>query len=106
MMAILAPDLQRLRLLASLIACAMTASVPLNDSILCPMAPLVDWSYLTTCAFMEQAKIFTSGLYFDVNLANLPDSVRTMIKAISFWSRTAEQTADETASVVPTGPGV
>lgn len=71
-----------------------------------PITPLIPFICLTADAFTEQAKMFTSGLYFEINLANLPVSVNAMIRLMSFWSRTAEQTAAATASAVPTGPAV
>lgn len=78
MTAILEPFLQSPRDLASLMAWAITWSVPWNVSILWPIAPLIEFVYLTTYAFIEQAKILTSGLYLAVSLANLPDSVKTI----------------------------
>jgi len=84
----------------------MTPSAPIRVASFIPITPLMQFIYLTAEAFTEQAKIFTSGLYFEINLANLPVSVNAMIRLISFWSRTAEHTAEATASAVPTGAGV
>jgi len=48
---------------------------------------------------MEQARIFCFGLYLETNLANLPESVKTMISPM-LRSRAVEQQAAATASAV------
>lgn len=44
------------------------------------MTPLTELIYLKTCQLTEHARILTSGLYFETNLANFPESVKTIIK--------------------------
>jgi len=85
--------------LASLITNWITFSVPWNVGILKPRHPLVTLSCLTTDALMEHARIFYLGLYFDTKRANLPESVRMMIRLIG-RSRVALTHADATASAV------
>lgn len=64
-----------------------------------PIQPLIVFNCLTTDALIEQARIFTYGLYFDTSLASLPESVKTIIKPIG-RSRAAEQHELATASAV------
>jgi len=91
--------------LASLMTNWITFSVPWKVGILNPIHPLVVFICLTTEALIEQARIFTYGLYFDTNLASLPESVKTMIKPIG-RSKAAEQQDEATASAVWIGDGV
>ena len=70
------------------------------------ITPLMLLICRTALLLEEQARMFTSGLYFETSLAILPESVRTMIREISFYSRTAEHTAEATDSAVEIGRGV
>ena len=106
MTAIFDPILQSFMAFASWITNWITPSVPWKVGILNPITPLKAFIYLTACPFTEHARISTCGLYFETSLASFPESVRTTIKVMSYWSRMAEQTAAATASAVPIGGGV
>jgi len=69
---------------ASAITCAITLSVPYKVASFKPMTPLILFICLTAGPFTEQAKIFTSGLYFEINLASFPVSVKAIMRLMSF----------------------
>ena len=60
-------------------------------------------NYLTTAPLVAQAKMRTSGLYFETNFGSLPVSAKIIMREISLYSITVLQSEDEIASAVDTG---
>lgn len=82
--ATLRPVLQSFIAFASWITYWITLSAPIKVANFIPITPLTAFIYLTADALTEQARILTSGLYLEINLANFPVSVNAMIRLMSF----------------------